>query len=74
MSIGGGGTKESRVAARKDKAPGSDGFPIMFYKKFWDVIKVDLMLVVQDYNKIRIFLDKGNNITFSSLIFKKEGA
>lgn len=25
-----------------DKAPGQDGFPIHFFKQFWDTIKVDL--------------------------------
>jgi hypothetical protein len=30
---------------QNDKAPGPDGFTGMFYKKAWDVIKVDIMNV-----------------------------
>jgi hypothetical protein len=26
-----------------DGAPGPDGIPFMFYQKFWDVIKLDLI-------------------------------
>jgi hypothetical protein len=29
-----------------DKAPGPEGFIDAFFKKFWDIIKVDLMRVI----------------------------
>lgn len=31
-----------------DKAPGQDGFPIHFFKQFWDTIKVDLFQLCED--------------------------
>jgi hypothetical protein len=31
-----------------NKALGPDGFPVEFYQKFWDVIKVDLMQMFHD--------------------------
>jgi hypothetical protein len=34
-----------------NKAPGPDGFPAEFYKKFWDIIKGDLMEMFYDLNK-----------------------
>lgn len=48
-----------------DKAPGLDGFPIMFYNTYCDMIKEDLMRVFKDFYE-REFLDKGNNATFIS--------
>jgi mannosylglycoprotein endo-beta-mannosidase len=32
-------------------APGPDGFPFLFYQKFWEVIKVDLLRMFRDWNK-----------------------
>lgn len=31
---------------KKGKAPGPDGFPIVFYQEFWDIMKFDLLDVV----------------------------
>lgn len=56
-----------------DKAPEPDGFSIAFYKVCWEVIRVDLMLVINDFFR-RGFLDKGSDTTYISLIPKKEGA
>ncbi len=33
---------------KKGKAPSLDGFPIEFFQEFWDIIKVDLLVVVQE--------------------------
>ena len=33
---------------KKGKAPGPDGFPIKFFQEFWDIIKLDLLKVVQE--------------------------
>lgn len=32
-----------------DKAPRPDGFPILFYKIFWDVLKFDLFNMFNDF-------------------------
>lgn len=47
------------VEVRKaDKAPRPDGFSLAFYKACWEVIRGDLILVVNDFFE-RSFLDKG---------------
>ena len=33
---------------KKGKAPGPDGFPKDFFQELWDIIKLDLMAVVQE--------------------------
>lgn len=33
---------------RKGKSLGSDGFPVEFFQEFWDIIKLDLLDVVQE--------------------------
>jgi hypothetical protein len=32
-------------------AHGPDGFPFLFYQHFWDLIKNDLLAMVNDWNK-----------------------
>lgn len=33
-----------------DKAPRSDGFPIAFFQKCWEVIKEDIMVVLRKFH------------------------
>ncbi|XP_039118945.1 uncharacterized protein LOC120255125, partial [Dioscorea cayenensis subsp. rotundata] len=32
-----------------DKAPGPDGFPMMFFKIFWEIIKVEVLKLCEDF-------------------------
>lgn len=43
-----------------DKAPGPDGFPIHFFKTFWDSVKVDLWKLCGDFYFRRANLEKIN--------------
>lgn len=33
----------------EDKAPGSDGFPLLFFKKFWDFIEGDHIKLIDEF-------------------------
>ncbi len=33
-----------------DKAPGPDGFPLMFYQRFWESIKGDIVEIFADFH------------------------
>lgn len=37
----------------KDKAPGPDGFPMAFYLSCWDLVKHELMSVIQSFYDLR---------------------
>ncbi|XP_071713233.1 uncharacterized protein [Rutidosis leptorrhynchoides] len=52
------------------KAPGPDGFNFGFYKKFWYVIKDDLMEAIHSFWETRE-ISKGCNASFITLIPKK---
>ena len=58
---------------KKGKAPSPDGFPIEFFQEFWEIIKYDLLDVVQESYSNKQML-KSLNSTFLVLIPKKEGA
>ena len=56
-----------------DGAPGPDGLPFLFYQKFWDIIKYDLMAMFQDFyiGKLDIFR---LNFAILTLVPKEPGA
>ena len=54
----------------KEKAPGSDGFTIAVYQKYWDVIKEDLIRVFLEFHTNGI-INKSTNATFIALVAKK---
>lgn len=58
---------------KKGKAPGPDGFPIEFFQEFADIIKLDLLAVVQESQSNKQML-RALNSTFLALIPKCEGA
>jgi hypothetical protein len=35
-------------------APGPDVFSFMFYQKFWSTIKVDLMRLIRDFERVKL--------------------
>ena len=57
----------------RKRHPGPDGFPILFYSKFWDIISEDFSNPVQEFVEGKAHLDK---INYSQVVFitKKEGA
>jgi hypothetical protein len=56
-----------------DKAPGPDGFTMVFFQKCWDILKYDIMAVFAEFHSRGKF-EKSFNATFVSLISKKTGA
>uniref|UniRef100_A0A7N2LQ01 Reverse transcriptase n=1 Tax=Quercus lobata TaxID=97700 RepID=A0A7N2LQ01_QUELO len=54
------------------KASGPDGFPVLFYKNYWDIVGDQLMFAVQGFFR-NGWLLKEFNKTFISLIPKKKG-
>ncbi|XP_071714443.1 uncharacterized protein [Rutidosis leptorrhynchoides] len=62
-------TLEAIKSCGKNKAPGPDGFNLLFYIKFWDIIKVDLMKAITWFwNSGSI--SNGCNASFITLIPK----
>jgi hypothetical protein len=57
-----------------DKAPGPDGFTGLFFKKCWDIIKNDLMKVVNDFGNLHVANFHWLNSANIALLPKKEGA
>ncbi|CAM8954066.1 unnamed protein product [Rhodiola kirilowii] len=55
------------------KAPGLDGFPGLFYQKFWDKIKIDIISYVKQFWE-EGFLNSKINKTLIVLVSKKVGA
>lgn len=55
-----------------EKAFGLDGFTIAFFKNSWEVVKLDLMKVFDEFF-VRGTINKSMNYTFITLIPKKDG-
>jgi len=53
----------------QEKAPGPDGFSIIFFKHFWDLIKFDLCKMI-NYTLQKKKLGDATNSIFPSLIPK----
>ena len=41
-------------------APGPDGFPFLFYQKYWDLIKKDLIALVRDFEEGSLDIQRVN--------------
>lgn len=59
-------------AMNNDKAPGHDGFTMVFIQACWDVIKVDIMNVFQKFHT-RGQSERSFTATFLALVMKKLG-
>ena len=55
------------------KAPGPDGFPVLFYKHYWETVGDQIVSTTQSFFRDGRLL-KELNQTFISLIPKKKGA
>lgn len=55
-----------------EMAPSLDVYTMAFFKKCWDVVKNDLIIVFNEFFERRI-INKSMNSTFIALIPKKEG-
>lgn len=55
------------------KSPGPDGFSFEFYKKFWHILKHDLIKMFQNFYTHQISLDR-LNYSYIALIPKKESS
>jgi hypothetical protein len=60
-------------AMNGDKAPGPDGFSMAFFQACWDVVRVDIMKVFDEFHARDLF-EKSLNALFISLIPKVPGA
>ena len=56
-----------------DKAPGLDGFPMLFFQTCWEVVRVDILAVINRFHEVGTFA-KSLNATFLTLIPKKSAA
>lgn len=65
--------KKAIFSMAKDKSLELDGFSMLFYQVYWDIIKGDLLKVFAEFFENRI-INMGANATFFVLNPKKEGA
>lgn len=56
---------------KKGKAPSLDGFPIDFFQEFWDILKLDLVEVVREFQTNKKMFTAFNS-AFPTLIPKKK--
>ena len=55
-----------------DKAPQPNGFPMAFFQRFWDLLKVDILEFLGEFHA-KGKLTEGMGASFITLIPKKEG-
>ncbi|TYK23051.1 LINE-1 retrotransposable element ORF2 protein [Cucumis melo var. makuwa] len=63
--------KRTIISINNEKAPGPDGFTLLFYKKHWQNLKGDLLNVFHDFHKKGIINNNVNN-TYIALVSKKD--
>lgn len=65
-----GEVKKVVFESRKDKSPGPEGFSLALYQQCWDILKEDVMKVVEDFHRSRI-INTITNETYIFLLLKK---
>lgn len=55
---------------KSDKAPGSDGFSISFFQRYWDLLRDDIMAFMKEFH-LRGWLSKSIGASLIALIPKK---
>ena len=65
--------KSAIFGSYADGAPGPDGFPFLFYQRFWDLIKLDFMALVDAFNGNELDIARLNYVILT-LIPKEENA
>nr|XP_051212000.1 uncharacterized protein LOC127329534 [Lolium perenne] len=58
---------------KPDSAPGPDGLPVLFFKKFWDILKGPILQILNDFALGRVNIAR-LNFGVISLIPKVQGA
>ena len=54
----------------RDKAPGPDGLPMVFFQRFWTMLKKDLLAFMEEFHQ-RGRLSQGMGASFIVLVPKK---
>lgn len=65
--------KEVVFSCYSDGAPGPDGISFMFYQKYWDIVKKDLLAMFDDLHRGRLDLHR-LNFAMIILIPKEDGS
>ena len=59
--------REAIFGSYADGAPGPDGFPFLFYQKFWTVIKYDFMKLVRKFESGDLDINRLNYVILTLL-------
>lgn len=63
--------KEAIFGSYANGAPGPDGFPFLFYQKFWKVIKDDFMNMVRAFEKDELNLERLNYVMLTLILSRR---
>jgi hypothetical protein len=64
---------EVLAGMKPDSAPGSEGLPVVFFKKFWEILKGPILAILNDFILGRVDISR-LNYGIISLIPKVRGA
>lgn len=65
--------KKATFQLGSEKAPGPDGFPLIFFQRFWEMMKDDIFNIFVDLQENALFT-ASTDYSFVCLIPKREGA